>query len=398
MALLSPVQAQKARLFGLVLPLLAAMTLFFFLPVGNLLLRAVQEPELATLAPDFQREIRAWSGEGVPPEAVLLAFRDDMATLQGERRVAVVAKRAAVIDPAYREMVMAAARLAATDPPPAPKALLASDPLLQDPATWASLRQLFAPLTDSYLLATLDLRRDHATGNIVPVPPNEAIFIDTLVRTLGISLSVTLICLLLAYPLAFVITRQGPRMQALMLTFVLLPFWTSILVRSAAWLVLLQTHGVVNDGLISLGVISEPLKLVYSRAGTLLAMVHIQLPFTFLPIYSVMKSVPESYSRAAASLGAKPFYSFRRVYLPQTLPGVAAGCLLTFILCLGYYITPALLGGPADQMLSYYVAYYLNQNVNWSMSAAVSLVLLLVTLVIYLAYVRLVPLLRQTES
>ena len=144
--------------------------------------------------------------------------------------------------------------------------------------------------------------------------------------------------------------------------------------------------------------ISEPLKLVYSRAGTLLAMVHIQLPFTFLPIYSVMKSVPESYSRAAASLGAKPFCSFRRVYLPQTLPGVAAGCLLTFILCLGYYITPALLGGPADQMLSYYVAYYLNQNVNWSMSAAVSLVLLLVTLVIYLAYVRLVPLLRQTES
>lgn len=187
-------------------------------------------------------------------------------------------------------------------------------------------------------------------------------------------------------------------MQAIMLTFVLLPFWTSILVRSAAWLVLLQTHGVVNDALISMSIISEPLKLVFSRAGTVLAMVHIQLPFTFLPIYSVMKSIPDDYVRAASSLGAQPGYAFRKVYLPLTLPGVAAGCLLTFILCLGYYITPALLGGPSDQMLSYYVAYYLNQNVNWSMAAAVSLVLLLITLAIYVLYVRMVPVLRQTES
>lgn len=398
MATLTPARAQKARLVGLVLPLFAFMTVFFFLPVGTLLLRAVQEPELAELAPDLQRAIRAWNGEGAPPVDVLTAFRDDLATLQRERRVAVVAKRAATLNPAYRSMIMGAARLAAADPKPTPEALAAADPLLADSATWANLRALFAPLTDNYLLATLDLTRDPATGAVVSVPSTEAIFLDTLKRTLGISLSVTLTCLLLAYPLAFVINRQGPRMQALMLTFVLLPFWTSILVRSAAWLVLLQTHGVVNDTLISLNLISEPLKLVYSRSGTLLAMVHIQLPFTFLPIYSVMNSVPESYSRAAASLGAKPFYSFRRVYLPQTLPGVAAGCLLTFILCLGYYITPALLGGPSDQMLSYYVAYYLNQNVNWSMAAAVSLVLLLVTLVIYLAYVRLVPVLRQTES
>ena len=398
MAFLTPARTQKARLLGLVLPLLAFMTLFFFLPVGNLLLRAVQEPELATLAPNLQHEIRLWPGGGMPPAPVLRAFRDDMASLQRDRRAAVVAKRAGGIEPAYREMIMAAARLAADDPAPEPQALLQADPLLQDPATWADLRQLFAPLTDGYLLATLDLTRDRVSGAITSVAPSEAIFVATLLRTLGISFSVTLICLALAYPLAFVIARQGPRMQALMLTFVLLPFWTSILVRSAAWLVLLQSHGVVNDALIALGAISEPLKLVYSRTGTLLAMVHIQLPFTFLPIYSVMKSVPESYMRAAASLGARPFYSFRRIYLPQTLPGVAAGCLLTFILCLGYYITPALLGGPADQMLSYYVAYYLNQNVNWSMAAAVSLVLLLVTLVIYLAYVRLVPVLRQTES
>lgn len=398
MAILSPAKVQKARLFGLVLPLLAFMTVFFFLPVGHLLLRSVQEPELAALVPNLQHEIRSWDGKGQPPAPVLTAFRDDLAALQRDRRAAIVAKRAAKMVPAYRQMIMSAARLAATDPQPSPQEILAADPLLAEPGTWANLRKLLSPLTDTYLLATLDRTRDLQTGRILPVPPGEAIFLDTLARTLGISLSVTLICLLLAYPLAYVIIRQGPRLQTLMMTFVLLPFWTSILVRTAAWLVLLQTHGVVNDALQALGILSEPLRLVYSRTGTMLAMVHIQLPFTFLPIYSVMKSVPDSYSRAASSLGARPFYIFRRVYLPQTLPGVAAGCLLTFILCLGYYITPALLGGPADQMLSYYVAYYLNQNVNWSMAAAVSLVLLMVTLVIYLAYVRLVPVLRQTDS
>lgn len=398
MAILSPARMQQARLFGLVVPLLAFMTVFLFVPVGSLLLRAVQDPEIAQLAPNLQREVRAWDGTGMPPQAVVIAFRDDLAALQRDRRAAIIAKRAAAIDPAFREMIMSAARRAAAEPQPAPDDLLQAVPKLREPATWAALRSVFAPFTDTYLLATIDHARDPATGAIRAVAPSEAIFIDTLARTLGISLGVTAICLFLAYPLAYVVVRQNRTMQAIMLTFVLLPFWTSILVRSAAWLVLLQTHGVVNDALISISIISEPLKLVFSRAGTVLAMVHIQLPFTFLPIYSVMKSIPDDYVRAASSLGAQPGYAFRKVYLPLTLPGVAAGCLLTFILCLGYYITPALLGGPSDQMLSYYVAYYLNQNVNWSMAAAVSLVLLLITLAIYVLYVRMVPVLRQTES
>lgn len=398
MAILSPARLQQARLFGFVLPLLAFMTVFLFVPVGSLLLRAVQDPEIAQLAPNLQREIRVWDGTGMPPEPVVTAFRDDLAALQRARRAAIVAKRAATIDPAFRDMIMSAARMAAVEPPPSPEDLLQAIPKLREPATWTALRGVLAPFTDSYLLAAIDHSRDPLTGEIRAVPSSEAIFIDTLGRTLGIGLCVTLICLFLAYPLAYVVVRQSRTMQAVMLTFVLLPFWTSILVRSAAWLVLLQTHGVVNDALIAMSFISEPLKLVYSRAGTVLAMVHIQLPFTFLPIYSVMKLIPGDYTRAASSLGARPAYAFCKVYLPLTLPGVAAGCLLTFILCLGYYITPALLGGPSDQMLSYYVAYYLNQNVNWSMAAAVSLVLLFITLAIYVLYVRLVPVLRQTEG
>jgi len=315
--MLSPVQAQKARLFGLVLPLLAALTLFFFLPVGNLLLRAVQEPELATLAPEFQREIRAWSGEGVPPDAVLRAFRDDMATLQGERRVAVVAKRAAVIDPAYREMVMAAARLAATDPPPAPETLLASDPLLQDPATWANLRQLFAPLTDSYLLATLDLRRDHATGNIVPVPPNEAIFIDTLVRTLGISLSVTLIRLLLTYPLAGVSLR-----------------WYEAVLTSPQWMAALKSSLIVGVATV---VIATPL-------GTL-------APFVLVAVTAPLAGFDFTQIRAGASLGAKPLRVFFRVTLPQIAPGVATGAIFAFITSWDEVVVALFVAGPGQRTL-----------------------------------------------
>lgn len=389
--------AQRARLVLLVLPLLGFMTAFFFVPVGFLLVRAVQQPELPMLAPNFQRELLAWNGEGLPPPRVIETFREDLAKAQRDRRAAVIAKRLADIDPALREAVMKTAKIAVEESMPA-TSLLDVDPIWRNPAIWAQMRDLFAPFTDRYLLATMDLTRDQATGAIVAVAENEAIFVSTLARTISISLSVTLICLALGYPLAYVVVRQGPTMQALMLTFVMLPFWTSILVRSAAWLVLLQSHGLVNETLMSLSIVSEPLKLVYSRTGTILAMVHIQLPFTFLPIYSVMKSVPDTYTRAALSLGASPFKAFRRVYFPLTLPGVAAGCLLTFILSLGYYITPALVGGASDQMLSYYVAYYLNQSINWSMAAAVSLVLLVITLVIYVVYARFVPVLRQAEG
>lgn len=388
----------KGRYLAAVVPLLAFMFVFFFLPVGYLLVRSVQEPELAQTAPNLQRELRRWDGEGMPPDVVVQAFRDDLGAAQRERRAAVIAKRAAEIDPTLRAAIMAAAKAAATVPPPPTAAMLALDPHWQDPATWTALRDMFAPFTDRYILTAFDRTRDPASGAIVAVSPSQAIFVPTLMRTLGISLSVTLICLVLAYPLAYVMVRQGPMMQGIMLVFVMLPFWTSILVRSAAWLVLLQTHGLVNDALVGLSIISEPLQLVYSRSGTILAMVHIQLPFTFLPIYSVMKSVPDNYTRAALSLGARPLYAFRRIYLPLTMPGVAAGCLLTFILCLGYYITPALLGGPSDQMLSYYVAYYLNQHVNWSMAAAIALVLLVITLSVYAIYARLVPVLEQADS
>ena len=195
---------------------------------------------------------------------------------------------------------------------------------------------------------------------------------------------------MLGYPVAYLLATLPVRTGNLLLILVLLPFWTSLLVRTTAWVVLLQTHGVINDTLSWLHLINRPLRLIYDRGGTVMAMTHIQLPFTLLPIYSVMKTISPTYLRAARSLGAGPFHAFWRVYFPQTLPGVGAGCLLTFILSLGYYITPALVGGPLDQMVGYFVALYTNQELNWGMASALGTVLLAVTLALYVVYNRLV--------
>ena len=158
--------------------------------------------------------------------------------------------------------------------------------------------------------------------------------------------------------------------------------------RVAAWIVLLQTEGLINHGLMDLGIIKEPLALLFNRVGVYISMTHILLPFMILPLYSVMKSIPPTYQRAAVSLGSHPFAAFWRVYVPQTYPGIGAGALLVFILALGYYITPALLGGPNDQMVSYYVAYFTNVTINWGMACALGALLLLATLVLYAVYGR----------
>jgi putative spermidine/putrescine transport system permease protein len=167
---------------------------------------------------------------------------------------------------------------------------------------------------------------------------------------------------------------------------VLLPFWTSLLVRTAAWIVVLQSEGLLNTALIGLGLIEGPVRLIYNRIGVLIVMSQVLLPFMILPLYAVMSGIPAAHMRAAMSLGARPFYAFRRVYLPQTLPGVAAGTLLVFMLSIGYYITPALVGGSGDQMLSYFIAFYATETVNWGLAAALGTVLMVIVIVLFLLY------------
>jgi putative spermidine/putrescine transport system permease protein len=224
----------------------------------------------------------------------------------------------------------------------------------------------------------------------VSVDPDQAIYITIILRTFWISVLVTLVTVGLGFPVAYLLATLPTRTSNLLMILVLLPFWTSLLVRTTAWFVLLQDNGVINDTVQVLQLADHPLKLIFSRFGTIVAMTHIQLPFTLLPIYSVMKTIPPSHVRAARSLGAGPFYAFWRVYFPQTMPGLAAGCLLTFILSLGYYITPALVGGPTDQMVSGFIALAINQENNWGKASALGTILLATTMILYFVYNRLV--------
>lgn len=251
--------------------------------------------------------------------------------------------------------------------------------------TWAALKHASGPYTSFYLLAAVD-RRLTADGAIARTSAEQAIFVDVFKRTFGVGAVVTVLCLVLAYPVAYLLATVPARLANLLMVLVLLPFWTSVLVRTTAWMVLLQREGIVNGILRRVGLIDDPVQLIHNRTGVYIAMTYVLLPFMVLPLYGVMKGVSPLGVRAALSLGASPFAAFRRVYLPQTLPGITAGCLLVFILAIGYYITPALVGGPDDQLISYFIAFYTNQTLNWGMAAALGLVLLAATLVLYGVY------------
>jgi ABC-type spermidine/putrescine transport system permease subunit I len=206
--------------------------------------------------------------------------------------------------------------------------------------------------------------------------------------TLQIAVVVTLSTLLLGYPVAYALSSISPGRANLLMILVLIPFWTSILVRSYAWMVLLGQEGIINEALIAAGVLSEPMKMLNTRLAVYLGMIHILLPFMILPLYAVMRGIDRNLLRAAGNLGAPPSAVFRRIFLPLSLPGIVAGCLLVFILSLGFYITPALLGGQRDVMVSMLIQQQVSQ-LHWGFGAALALVLLVLALGIYLMFTRL---------
>ncbi|MFL5260068.1 MAG: ABC transporter permease [Hyphomicrobiales bacterium] len=374
----------------LILPLLLFILLTFAIPVVLLLTRAVYDPSIAQTLPTTVEALRAWDGKQTPDEAVYAALVQDFKKVAENNTAAFIGKRLNYEIPGVRSKVISSVnKAAAMTAPPYKEQMIAADKVWGDRLIWTKIKQAGRPLTDYYLLRSLDLERT-AGGDIAPVAKSQAVYVNVLTRTFYISALVTLITLVLAYPVAFVLAHAPQRVANILLIFVLVPFWTSLLVRTTAWFVLLQDNGPINDLIRYLDIADHPLKLIFSRFGTVTAMAHIQLPFTLLPIYGVMKGISPSYMRAARSLGGGPFYSFFRVYLPLTLPGIGAGCLLTFILSLGYYITPALVGGPADQMVSGVIATAMNQENNWGKASALSAILLVATLALFFVYNRLV--------
>jgi putative spermidine/putrescine transport system permease protein len=381
---------RKGQAALLVAPLFLFLLVFFLMPIAGMLVRSVANPELRTVMPQTAALIRAWNREGLPDEQILASFAAELRQAYEARTLAIAAKRLAYDLPGFRSLLLSAGRNLPEEPAGSwRETLIGLEPQWGETATWAVIQRAAAPWTPLYILAAVDRQQD-AAGQIVRAPPEQAIYVDILLRTFWIGFVVTSWCLLLGYPLAYKLASLPIRVANLLLILVLLPFWTSLLVRTGAWVVLLQREGPINDALLALRVTQEPLQLVYNRFGVYIAMTHILLPFMVLPLYSVMRGIPPEYMRAAASLGAPPLKAFVRVYLPQSMPGIGAGCLLVFILAIGYYITPALVGGANDQMVSYFVAFFTNQTVNWGMASALGGVLLIATLMLFALYTRLV--------
>jgi len=215
-----------------------------------------------------------------------------------------------------------------------------------------------------------------------------SVYVKVLLNTFEISATVTVLALALGYPLAFVLATAGPRVSRIMLAAIILPLWTSVLVRTYAWMVLLGRRGLVNEGLQSLGLLDAPLPLLYNRLGVTIGMVHVLLPFMVLPIYSVMKGIDVDLLKAAQTLGANRRQAFLRVYLPLSLPGLTTGCLLVFVTALGFFVTPALLGGRGDMMIAMLIDSQISQLLDWGLGSALAMVLFAVTAGILLAVQR----------
>jgi putative spermidine/putrescine transport system permease protein len=380
-------RGQRLAALLLVAPLFALLLLSFGLPIAALLARAVYDPTMHDALPHTAAALDAASSQGVPDDAVFAALGEDLLAAKQNDSLYNLAKDLNNLLPAARSHVLRTARALSPDKRLTRAELIALEPFWAESETWSAIRNGVRPFTTNYLLAAIDLRWT-ADGGITRVLPDQAIYGTIFVRTFTISAGVTLITLVLGFPLAWLLANlSGPTATRLILL-VLLPFWTSILVRTAAWTVLLQRSGILNELLFGLQVIEHPADLMYTRTGLIIAMTHIQLPFTLLPIYSIMRTISPAQMLAAYSLGARPVAAFRRVYLPQVMPGVVAGCLLTFILCLGYFITPALVGGPADQLIANFISNYINTDLNWQMAAALSFILLALTLGLFAAFAR----------
>lgn len=389
-ALLRAQGRARRRALLLVLPLLAFVVLTFILPIGQMLHRSIYHDGFSK----HSAHLSVWfaaNPPGTPPdEAAFAALTADLVAMKEARGDGEAGTRLNYSAPGTLSLIKSTARKAADLTPPYRDALLAENAKWGEQRVWEAMRSSSTAYTADFYALSLDLRRTDA-GGLDRAPERERIYLWLFAKTFIVAGVITLICLLLAFPVAHLLATLPMAKANLLMILVLLPFWTSLLVRTTSWIVLLQDQGAINSALVAMGLIGEDgrLPMIYNLTGTIIVMVHILLPFMILPLYSVMRVIPPSYARAARSLGATSWTTFRRIYLPQTLPGIGAGALLVYILAVGYYITPALVGGADGQLISNMIQFHMTKS-NWSMAAALSAMLLAGVLVLYWLYDRLV--------
>ena len=383
---------QKIRALMLIAPLLFFVLLTFIAPIGDMLFRSVENNIVSDTLPRTVKVLSTWDSRTgtAPDEEVFEALAVDLKIAVKSKLHTKLGSRLNYektgISSLIRQTGRKVKKLDLEETPSFKAAFEKMNKKWMDPAIWQTIQQFSSKYTDGYFLAAADLTR--TADGIQNVDEDKKIYFKLFLRTLYMSLGITFMCILLGYPIAFLLATLPMRTSNVLMILVLLPFWTSLLVRTSAWKVLLQNQGVVNDFLVWIGIIADGsrLELINNVTGTVIAMTHILLPFMILPLYSVMKTIPPTYMRAAKSMGANDFMAFRRVYFPQSIPGIGAGSILVFILAIGYYITPEIVGGTKGVFISNRIAYHISSSLNWGLGAALGAILLVVVLALYWLY------------
>lgn len=384
---MSAVSSRTGRSLVLLAPLLLFLIGFFVWPLFSMMSQAVSDPAVLRLLPRSAEVLTDWDRKSPPTMPMQTALMEDLKAVDDDQALGDMVRRLNSARSGFRTL-MSKTTSALDDTANPPADLVSIDKRWEKPEFWLAIAEALSPLTDRNLLAAVDLGRN-AAGDIEQLPADRSVNRVILVRTFWIAALVTFACAAIGFPYAMIAASLTGWKRDLMLAAVLLPLWTSLLVRTAAWFILLQEKGLINDLLQTLSLIDAPLPLIFNRTGVIIAMTHVLLPFMVLPIYSVLITIPKNLMPAAASLGAPPWRAFLRVLLPLSLRGVASGSLLVFISAIGYYITPALIGGPGDQMISSIIAFYATGSANWGMAGALGVVLLVATLLLYSVYARL---------
>ena len=388
---------RRKRLSALlpVLPLLLFILVTFLFPVGEMLLRSVDNERVPAVLANAAPLLHAWDGgDALPDDAAFEALLRDFIAGRENKTITAVGTRlnyeVSGMSSLFRKTARRAARAEWASPAEARELLVKIDKKWGDVKTWRGIKKFSGKTTPGYFYAAVDYRYDAEADAHKHYP--EGVHISLFWRTFVMSLAITLLTLFLGYPVSFLLANLPAKSANLLIIFVLLPFWTSLLVRTTSWIVLLQQEGVINDFLVATGVLDDAnrLEIIHNQAGTIIAMTHILLPFMILPLYSVMKTISPYHMRAARSLGADAFTAFRRVYFPQTIPGIGAGVILVFILAIGYYITPELVGGAEGTFISNRIAYHVRSSLNWGLAAALGAMLLGVVLALYWCYDKIV--------
>ncbi|HHB81006.1 MAG TPA: ABC transporter permease [Aliiroseovarius sp.] len=385
---------QKLRALALIAPLLIFILVAFIAPIGDMLFRSIENEIVSETLPHTVVALKDWNYESgeMPDEAVFAALAQDLLVAVKSKTHTKLGSRLNYEMSGMSSLFRQTGRKVKRMDPEQPwrEQFLKVNAKWGDPAVWGVIQTYSSPYTAGYFLNAIDLRL--APEGVEKRPEKERVYVMLFKRTILLSGLITFMTFLLGYPIAYLLSNLRMKTANILMILVLLPFWTSLLVRTSAWKVLLQQQGVINDILVWLGILADDnrLELINNATGTVIAMTHILLPFMILPLYSVMKTIPPSYVRAAKSLGATPLTAFRRVYFPQSIPGIGAGAILVFILAIGYYITPALVGGTKGTFISNRIAYHISSSLNWGLGAALGALLLVLVMALYALYDKIV--------